>query len=103
MVWKVGITKQSAKRAKGLPKAAKAAFRLLWRDLERDGPVQPGWPNFGKLKGSENAWHCHLKKGKPTFVACWRSRKYSTQEKKGRDEAGEIEIYYAGTHEKAPY
>lgn len=103
MSWKVRITKQAAKRAKKLPKGPMSAFRLLWKDLEKMGPVQRGWPNFGKLEGKGNDWHCHLKKGKPTYVACWRSRKYSTAEREEKENEGEIEIYYAWSHEKAPY
>ncbi|KAF3363225.1 hypothetical protein PHSC3_000243 [Chlamydiales bacterium STE3] len=49
------------------------------------------WPNFSKLK--DLLYHCHLEKERPTYVACWRVYK---QEKL-------IEVYYAGTHEKAPY
>ncbi len=38
--------------------------------------------------------HCHLKKGHPTYVVCWRvtSKQLKT-----------VEVYYVGTHEKAPY
>lgn len=103
MSWKVRITKKAARRAKNLPKQVLAAFQLLWRDLEANGPVQPAWPSFGKLKGSKNEWHCHLKKGKSTYVACWKSKRYVRHDGKEEDEKGEIEIYYVWTHEKAPY
>jgi len=62
------------------------------------GPYRSNWKNFGPLhKGKgipEGAFHCHLKKGKPTFVACWQiiSKKEKT-----------IEVFYVGTHENAPY
>lgn len=38
--------------------------------------------------------HCHLKSGKPTFAACWEVIDQA---------AGLVEVYYVGTHEKAPY
>ena len=44
-------------------------------------------------KGTDKR-HCHLQKGRPTYVCCWevinKKRKI-------------IEVYYVGTHEKAPY
>ncbi|MEM7175777.1 MAG: cytotoxic translational repressor of toxin-antitoxin stability system [Chlamydiota bacterium] len=69
---------------------AKNAFALLLADL-RFGPEAPSWPHYSKL--GRTSYHCHLKRGKPTYVACWRAEK---KEKR-------IEVYYAGTHEKAPY
>lgn len=54
------------------------------------------WPNYGKLHGkvTEDKRHCHFKKGKPTYVCCWEVID---------DGVKIIEVYYAGTHEKAPY
>lgn len=97
MAWKVYISKNAAKKAKKLPEKAKYTFRLLWKDLETHGSVQISWPSYGKLKGAKNRWHCHLKKGRPTYVVCWRLKTGLENEKK------EIEIYYAWTHEDAPY
>lgn len=65
---------------------------LLVQELELKGPERPNWPNYGKL--ATNQYHCHLKKGHPTFVACW---KINDQKMK------QIEVYYVGTHEGAPY
>jgi hypothetical protein len=39
-------------------------------------------------------YHCHLKAGRPTYVACWE-----LIDKKIRI----LEVYYVGTREKAPY
>ena len=61
-------------------------------DITDRGPVRGDWPNFSKL--GKNTYHCHLKKGKPTYVACWRMLDKSKKV---------IEVYYVGTHEKAPY
>lgn len=55
--------------------------------------MRGNWPNYGKL--GENRHHCHLKKGRPTYVAVWEVA-----------ETGEIrliEVTYVGTHERAPY
>lgn len=62
---------------------------LLVIEIEVSGPIRGNWPNYGKL--SKNEHHCHLKKGKPTYVACWRVSN------------NKVEVYYVGTHEKAPY
>ena len=80
-----------AKKAhKLLSKPAHMAFSQLLMELE-NGPETPKWPNYSKL--GRMTYHCHLKKGRPTYVACW------TANKKNKI----IEVYYAGTHEKAPY
>jgi mRNA-degrading endonuclease YafQ of YafQ-DinJ toxin-antitoxin module len=54
------------------------------------------WPNYGKLRNQGkkiDVRHCHLQKGKPTWVACW------SVDNKNKN----IEVFYVGTHEKAPY
>ena len=87
--WHVVLSGQAKKADKNLSSKAHDAFMLLLAEL-RFGPEAPSWPNYSKLgKG----YHCHLKKGRPTYVACWMADK--TVKK--------IEVYYAGTHEKAPY
>lgn len=63
-------------------------------DLKHNGPVTRNWPNYSVIEKRKEAFHhCHLRKGKPTYVACWRSN-----EKKKL-----IEVFYVGTHEGAPY
>jgi len=70
-------------------------LRLLFMDLATNGPTAKGWPNYSKLQGVKgDKRHCHLQKGKPTYVCCWE-----VVDKKRKI----IEVYYAGTHEKAPY
>lgn len=88
--WTVTFTKKAAKQVGALPENIRLAMRALVADIEATGPVRGDWPNYSKLGGG--AHHCHLKKGRPTYVACWR-------------EIGkkEVEVYYVGTHEKAPY
>ncbi len=77
---------------KKLPSAIVDTVFALVMDIEEEGPIRGDWPNFSKL--SKTTYHCHLKKGRPTYVACWR-----LLDKKQR----KIEVYYVGTHEKAPY
>jgi hypothetical protein len=69
---------------------------LLIRDLEKNGPATSGgWKNYGKFKGmSGDKRHCHLSKGQPTYVCCWEVLD---------KELKITEVYYVGTHEKAPY
>lgn len=73
-----------------------ATVLLLARDLELNGPTTSGiWKNYSKLRGLNGDYrHCHLVKGKPTYVCCWeiKNKKLCI-----------MEVYYVGTHEKAPY
>lgn len=96
MHWDVTFTAKSAKQVKQLKERTQLALQLLVNDLQTKGPA-PGkhWPNYGKLKGKkqEDKRHCHLIKGNPTYVCCWLVRK----------DINIIEVYYVGTHEKAPY
>jgi len=88
--WTVELSGTAKRANKNLSKNAHTAFGRLLMDLE-NGPEAYKWPNYSKL--GSMTYHCHLKKGRPTYVACW------TADKKNKL----IEVYYAGTHEKAPY
>lgn len=92
--WDVKIIGQAKKSPKILTKAAAASFALLLMELVKLGPYRIDWPNYSKMRGTLDDYHCHIEKGRPTFVACWR-----ILDKKQKI----IEVYYAGTHEKAPY
>ena len=61
-------------------------------DLQKNGPYLFDWPHYSSL--GKNHFHCHLRKGHPTYVACWR-----VVDK----QAKQIEVYYVGSHEGAPY
>ena len=94
--WKVQFSNRAGKQAATLNERALLALQVLVENLKAQGPA-PGksWPNYSKLNGKKNEdkRHCHLTKGNPTYVCCWsveRSEKL-------------IEVYYVGTHEKAPY
>ena len=49
-----------------VPKNVQSAFEVLARSLRDEGPVQPSWPNYGKL--GADRYHCHLKR---KWVAVW--------------------------------
>ncbi len=94
--WTVLSTRTVNKQAQRLSEKVQLQFRLLFMELENQGPIATNWPNYGKLhdkKGIDRR-HCHLQKGKPTYVCCWE-----VKDKKRKI----IEVYYVGTHEKAPY
>ncbi len=97
MSWNLRFSNQAVKQYQKLKKSGTKPsindmIDLLAIELKAFGPERVTWPNYGKL--SDNTYHCHLKKGKTTYVACWILLSY---EKK------QIEIYYVGTHENAPY
>ncbi|NJD39373.1 MAG: cytotoxic translational repressor of toxin-antitoxin stability system [Geobacter sp.] len=91
MAWIVTLHRKAEKQAVNMPKAALAALFELMDSIRQYGPVRGDWPNYGKLSDSRH--HCHLKKGKPTYVAVWVEDKQLIS----------VEVIYAGTHEKAPY
>ena len=92
MTWTVNFSNKAAKGCKNLPAVVKRALVVLMLDIKNSGPVRGDWPNYSKL-GPERH-HCHIKKGRPTYVAVW-------EENKGNVKL--IEETYVGTHEKAPY
>jgi hypothetical protein len=71
-----------------MPVREQKRFANLVEDLERKGPIRSEWPNFSKL--GEQEYHCHLSY---SWVTCWHVE----------DTVLEIEVYYAGSREKAPY
>lgn len=89
MQWVVHIKKSVQKQVRKLPRREFDLFQTLRHDLEEHGPIQYSWPNYSKLGKSE--YHCHLSY---KWVACWRIV---------ADSVAEIEIYYAGSRENAPY
>lgn len=91
MPWTVTFSLKAVKQKKRLPEKIRELLFQLARDIEAFGPVRGDWPNYSRL--GTNRHHCHLKKGRPTYVAVW------TEDR----ETVTVEIVYAGTHEKAPY
>ena len=92
MSWQVLYNRKKFQK-KHLPTVVAATMELLIAEIEQCGPVRGNWPNYSKLPNSRH--HCHIKKGKPTYVAVW--------EEIGKNKIKLVEIIYVGTHEKAPY
>ena len=98
LVWTVLFSRSAAKQYEKLKRSGVKrpsvidAIDLLVMDLRQSGPTMAQWPNYGLL--GKGAYHCHLRKGRPTYVACWRVVSKINKE---------IEVFYVGTHEGAPY
>ena len=88
MQYQVTIKKKVSRGLNKLPKNIRKLFFLLVEDLKSDGPIQKSWRNFSPL--GENKYHCHLSY---RYVACWTWQQGEI----------EIEVYYVGSREKAPY
>ncbi|MDR3089912.1 MAG: hypothetical protein LBU39_08850 [Desulfobulbaceae bacterium] len=88
MRYTVTIKKRVIKSIGKMPKMEQQALERLITDLEHDGPRQTRWRNYSRLGANE--YHCHLSYH---WVACWRHEA----------ETIEIEVYYAGSRENAPY
>lgn len=86
--YKVIIKKRLLRQVEKMPKFERKKLDALVADLRASGPIRAEWMNYSKL--SANEYHCHLSYH---WVACWRHEK----------ETIEIEVYYAGSRENAPY
>jgi hypothetical protein len=96
--WRIDYSSSAKKQKRKLPGTVIAQLASLTWDLEHYGPIQPEWSHYSSLKKGKNvplnAYHCHIKSGRPTFVVCWQVVDKATKI---------IEIFYVGTHENAPY
>ena len=90
MAWTVEVNRRI--RIAALPLRVQQSLVALIRDIEVRGPVRGNWPNYGKLSAARH--HCHLKRGRPTYVAVWEVPD-RTQHL--------VEVTYVGTHESASY
>lgn len=84
----VHVDRKVQRGLRKLPRPVQRAFAFLLLDLESEGPIQKGWANFSAL--GPGRYHCHLNY---SYVACWTHDKGSI----------EIEVYYAGSRQAAPY
>jgi hypothetical protein len=82
------VKKSALKGIEKMPKVEQDLFGELVVDLASRGPVLSDWPNYSKL--GNVTYHCHLSR---RWVACWRHENRTI----------EIEVYYAGSRENAPY
>jgi mRNA-degrading endonuclease RelE of RelBE toxin-antitoxin system len=88
MRYEVKIKKKALCGLEKLPNNVRKLLFLLIEDLKADGPIQKSWHNFSPL--SKDKYHCHLNY---RYVACWNYLQGEI----------EIEVYYVGSREKAPY
>lgn len=87
-MYSVVMKRKVARLAAKMPIQERRKFEILLQSLKNNGPEQPTFSNYSKL--SENTYHCHLSY---KWVACWKNENGSLT----------IEVYYAGSREKAPY
>lgn len=96
--WQVYFNSTSARQKKKLPENVLEELARLIGDIEQRGPIRKEWSHFGSLGKTRNipsnAYHCHVKSGRPTYVVCWQVKDKTIQI---------VEIFYVGTHENAPY
>ncbi len=92
MTWQLYINKNVLKKIRKLPVSIQECTETLFDELRQFGPICTTWSHFGKL--GKNIYHCHIKKGKPTYVAVWKVVDNQIQI---------IEVTYVGTHENATY
>jgi mRNA-degrading endonuclease RelE of RelBE toxin-antitoxin system len=86
--YKVKIKNKALRGLTKLPADVRKLLFLLIVDLIADGPIQKTWHNFSPL--GNDRYYCHLNY---RYVACWTSYRGEI----------EIEVYYVGSREKAPY
>lgn len=89
-MYEVLITKQALKSAMKMPRTEQIKLNTLVSALKATGPVQIHWPNYSMLNRKERRYHCHLSYH---WVVCWQELGNHIQ----------IEVYYAGSRENAPY
>lgn len=87
-MYKILLSRKVLRSISKMPESIQLKMATLVEDLRDKGPIQEGWPNFSRI--GKNEYHCHLSR---KWVACWYCEKGTI----------EIEVYYAGSRENAPY
>lgn len=87
-IYSVKIMKKVKKNIKKMPLDIQNKFTLLVEDIKKKGALRTEWQNFSELE--KDKYHCHLSYH---WVACWTWKKGTFL----------VEVYYAGSREKAPY
>ena len=99
-IWDVTFSNRAAKDRKKLSKNIQILVDFLAKEIATEGPYRTNWAGYDPLYKNkkknipENAFHCHVKRGNPTYVVCWH-----LTDKKNK----KVEIFYVGTHESSPY
>jgi mRNA-degrading endonuclease RelE of RelBE toxin-antitoxin system len=94
ILWKVGFSPKAEKQVGKLPAEMRARLYALKLDIERTGPEQTSWRNYGLIVGAKDVHHAHLNSGRPRYVAVWKVIDR---------EVRIIEIKYAGPHGNVNY
>jgi len=87
-MYRVVVSRKVLKSIQKMPEPMQVKVANLVEDLRDKGPLRSEWPNFGQL--GKDRYHCHLSH---KWVACWYWEKGTM----------EMEVYYAGSRENAPY
>lgn len=90
--WECGFSSSAVKSYQRMPQEIKDVVDTLVNEIQALGPFRSNWPHYGKLKNNE--FHCHLTRGRPTYVAVWVIESKAVKL---------VKITYVGTHENAPY
>ncbi len=87
-MYSVLVSRKVLRSISKLPESIQLKMANLVEDLRDKGPIQRGWANFSRI--GRNEYHCYLSR---KWVACWYWEKGTI----------EIEVYYVGSRENAPY
>ena len=87
-MYRILVSRKVLRGISKMPELVQLKLANLLEDLRDTGPLQVGWANFSRI--GKNQYHCHLSR---KWVACWYWEKGTI----------EIEVYYAGSRENAPY
>lgn len=70
--WSIEVIGQARKAQKNLSKRSYENFLTLLYEFEISGPYRSNWPNYTVMKRKNvEHYHCHIEKGRPTYVVCW--------------------------------
>lgn len=87
-MYQILVSRKVLRSISKMPESIQMKLANLLEDLRDNGAIQTGWPNFSHIR--KNEYHCHLSR---KWVACWYWEKRTI----------EIEVYYVGSRENAPY
>lgn len=90
--YELRLSRKQVKAIQKLSSDLQSIVKALMKELAIRGPILHNWPSYGKLRGKRGIHHCHIRKGRPTYVAVWKEV--------GK---GILTLLYIGTHEKADY
>ncbi len=87
-MYNVVIRKSAVKTIRKMPPHIRRVVPLLMEDLREYRSPWQQWPHYSRI--GKDRFHCHLAF---QWVACWTCSEATMT----------IEVYYAGSREKAPY